>query len=150
MTTIPEVRRAIADRIVGLDGEINVFAYPPRDYPLPVVVVVPASDTYAEFHGTFGALALQTVYLIVRVMVPEAGSSQSASERLDEYLSSSSESSSSLADLITGAQVPIGDSIADIYASTAEGWLHGELQQSSQVTPVVSCDIPVVVRFARS
>ena len=151
MSQLSAIRTAVADRIraSGIDSVVNVFAYPPKDFPLPAVIVIPAGDTYIEYHGTFGAVRLQTVSLIVRVMVPEGGSVQSAGERLDEYLSSGTAETVSLADAITGANITIGSGTADIFAASAEGWAMGELVRA-QTTPVVSCDIPVVVRVKRS
>ena len=72
MTQLADIRNTIADRLraSGIDNRVNVFAYPPRDFPLPAVLVLPA-DAYIDYHGTFGALRLQTVELIVRVVVPE-------------------------------------------------------------------------------
>ena len=151
MSQLSDIRHAVADRIsdAGLDSSVNIFAYPPKDFPLPAVLVLPAGDTYADYHGTFGAVRLQTVSLVVRVIVPEGGSPQSAGERMDEFLSSGTTEESSLADEITGAAVTIGSGTADIFAGVAENWSMGELQRA-QTTPVVSCDIPVVVRVKRS
>jgi hypothetical protein len=149
MSQLSDIRNAVADRIIaGIDGSVNVFAYPPRDYPLPAALILPSGDNYIEYHGTFGALRLQTVNLTVRIIVPEGGSPQSAGEILDGYLSSGTAESSSLADTITGT-VAVGSATADMFAELAENWQMGELTQSA-VTPVVSCDIPVRVALKRS
>ena len=151
MSQLSDIRRAVAERIegAGLPSRVNVFAYPPKDFPLPAVLVLPASDAYIDYHGTFGALRLQTVELVVRVIVPEGGSPQSAGELLDEYLSSGTGEDASLADAITGADVAIGSGVADIFAARAENWAAGELVRT-QTTSVVSCDIPVSVKVKRS
>jgi hypothetical protein len=150
MSQLSEIREGVADRIraAGIDSIVNVFAYPPRDFPLPAVLVLPSGDTYMEYHGTFGALRLQTVNLIVRIIVPEGGSPQSAGELMDDYLSSGTGESSSLADAITGTMT-VGSATADVFAELAEGWGMGELVRA-QTTPVVSCDIPVRVALKRS
>jgi hypothetical protein len=151
VSQLSEIKHVIADRIVasGLDSRVNVFAYPPRDYPLPAVLIVDSPDDYVDYHGTFGSLRLQTVELIVRIIVPEGGSAQSAGERLDEYLSSGSTEDASLADAITGSDVTIGSSTADIFAARATNRLDGDLARAT-TTPVVSCDIPVRVALKRS
>jgi hypothetical protein len=151
MTVLADVRRVIADRIVdaGIDSSINVFAYPPKEYPLPAVLVLPASDTYVNYHGTFGASRLMEVNLIVRVMVPLAGSHQSGVEYLDSFLSSGTDEDLGLADAISGADVTIGSVAADIYVSSAVDFAVGQLELA-QTTPVVSCDLPVIVRIKRS
>jgi hypothetical protein len=151
MTVLADVRRVIADRIVdaGIDSSINVFAYPPKEYPLPAVLVLPASDTYVNYHGTFGASRLMEVNLIVRVMVPLAGSHQSGVEYLDSFLSSGTDEDLGLADAISGADVTIGSVAADIFVSSAENFAVGVLELA-QTTPVVSCDLPVIVRIKRS
>jgi len=151
MSQLSAIREAVADRIrdSGIDSTVNVFAYPPKDYPLPAVLVLPAADAYQDYYGTFGALRLQTVYLTVRIIVPEGGSPQSAGELMDEYLSSGSGESSSLADAITASNVPVGDGTADLFAERAENWSAGDLVRA-QTTPVVSCDIPVRVALKRS
>jgi hypothetical protein len=151
MSQLSDIRHAVANRIKasGIDAAVNVFAYPPKDFPLPAVLIIPAGETYEEFHGTFGELRLQTVNLIARIIVPEGGSPQSAGELMDEYLSSGTSQDSSLADAITGANVTIGSGTADIFAANSENWSMGDLVRS-QTTPVVSCDIPVVVRVKRS
>ena len=150
MTQLADIRNTIADRIraSGIDDRVNVFAYPPKDFPLPAVLVLPA-EGYIDYHGTFGALRLQTVELNARVVVPEGGSPQSAGELLDEYLSSGSGEDASLADAITGNDVTIGSSTAAIIAPRAENWAMGELVRN-QTTPVVTCDIPVTVTLKRS
>jgi len=150
VSQLSDIRNALADRITasGLDSSVNVFAYPPRDFMLPAVVILPSADTYIEYHGTFGALRLQTVNLIVRIIVPEGGSPQSAGELMDEYLSSGTAESSSLADAITGTMT-VGAATADVFAELAESWGMGELVRA-QTTPVVSCDIPVRVALKRS
>jgi hypothetical protein len=151
MSQLSDIRNAVADRIKasGIDSSVNVFAYPPKDFPLPAVLVMPSGDSYIEYHGTFGALRLQTVELVVSIIVPEGGSAQSAGEILDEYLSSGSGEDSSLADAITGANVTIGSGVADISAARAENWSMGE-RVRSQTTPVVMCEIPVSVKVKRS
>lgn len=151
MSQLADIRHAVAERVIdaGLDSSVNVFAYPPKDFPLPAVLVMPSGDTYIDYHGTFGALRVQTVELVVRIIVPEGGSPQSAGERLDEYLSSGSGEDSSLADAITGSGITIGTATADIFAARAENWAMGDLIRA-QTTPVVSCDIPVTVNLKRS
>ena len=151
MSQLSDIRNAVAERISasGIDSRVNVFAYPPKDFPLPAVLVLPVGETYADYHGTFGDLRLQSVELVVRVIVPEGGSPQSAGELLDEYLSSGSGEDASLADAITGANVAIGSDVADIFAPRAENWAAGDLVRAS-TTSVVSCDIPVTVRVKRS
>ena len=151
MSQLSDIRNAVADQIraAGLDSAVNVYAYPPKDFPLPAVIVLPAGDTYVDYHGTFGALRVQEVNLVVKIFVPEGGSPQSAGEILDEYLSSGTADTSSLADAITGTGVTVGSSTADIFAARAENWAMGELIRS-QTTPVVSCDIPVRVALKRS
>jgi len=151
MSQLSDIRNAVADRITasGLDSSVNVFAYPPKDYLLPAVLVLPSGDNYIEYHGTFGSLRLQTVNLIVRIIVPEGGSPQSAGELMDEYLSSGTSQTSSLADAITGSNVTVGSGTADLFAELAENWTTGELVRA-QTTPVVSCDIPVRVALKRS
>ena len=151
MSQLADIRNAVADRVrdAGLDSTVNVFAYPPADFQPPAVLVLPGADTYIEYHGTFGALRVQTVNLTVRIIVPEGGSPQSAGEAIDAYLSSGSAETSSLADAITGSGVVVGDSLADLYAERAEGWIIGVLGTST-ATPVVSCDIPVRVALKRS
>jgi len=151
MSQLSDIKHALADRITasGLDSSVNVFAYPPKDYPLPAVLVLDREgDDYVEYHGTFGALRLQTVNLIVRIIVPEGGSPQSAGERLDEYLSSGTTETSSLADAITGTAT-VGSVTADLFAATAGNRQSGDLIRA-QSTPVVSCDIPVRVALKRS
>lgn len=150
MSQLSDIRHAIADRIkaANIDASVNVFAYPPKDYPLPAVLVLPAGDTFMEYHGTFGAVRLQTVYLTVRVIVPEGGSPQSAGEIMDDYLSSGTAEASSLADAITGTVV-VGDATADVFAERAENWTMGDLARAS-TTPVVSCDLPIRVALKRS
>lgn len=152
MSQLSEIRNVIAERVSAVvDGEMNVFAYPPKDYPLPAVLVLPTGDgPYVDYHGTFGAIRLQEVNLVVRIMVPEGGSLQTAGEVIDDVLSSGATEEHSLADAITGADITITNvGQADIYAAQAEGWATGDLQRG-QTTPVVSCDIPVVVRVRRA
>jgi hypothetical protein len=150
MSQLSDIRNAVADRIKasGIDSSVAVFAYPPRDFPLPAAIILPADGTYHEYHGTFGDLRLQEVRLIVRIIVPEGGSPQSAGELMDEFLSSGSAESSSLADAITGTAT-VGDATADLFADRAENWTMGDMVRS-QTTPVVSCDIPVRVALKRS
>jgi hypothetical protein len=151
VSQLSDIRNAVADRIVasGIDSRVNVFAYPPKDFPLPAVLVLPSGDTYIDYHGTFGSLRVQTVELTVRIIVPEGGSPQSAGELMDDYLSSGTTEDASLADAITGPDVPVGSVTADIFAARAENWTMGELVRAS-TTPVVSCDIPVRVVLKRS
>ena len=151
MSQLAEIRRAVADRLraAHLADSINVYEYPPLMPSLPCIYVLPSGGVYADYHGTFGALRLQEVNLIVRVMVPEGGSPQSADELLDGFLSSGTGEDRSLADTITGTDVPIGTEIADVYADRAEGWSNENTERGG-TTPVVSCDIPVVVRVKRS
>jgi hypothetical protein len=151
MSQLSDIREAVADRVraAGINSTVNVFAYPPLDFPLPAVIVVPSGDNYIEFHGTFGALRLQTVNLIVKVLVPQGGSMQSGDAFLDELLSSGTGEGSSLADAITGNDVTIGSGIASIFAERADNWAMGELVRNT-TTPVLSCDIPVRVAMKRS
>jgi hypothetical protein len=150
MSQLSDIRNAVADRITdALPPTVNVYAYPPADPSLAAVLVLPSGDTYIEYHGTFGALRVQTVNLTVRIIIPEGGSPQSAGEILDEYLSSGTTETKSLADAITGSDVTVGSSTADIFAAAAESWVRGELALSA-TTPVVSCDIPVRVALKRS
>jgi hypothetical protein len=151
VSQLSDIRHAVAARVeaAGIDSSANVFAYPPRDFPLPAVIILPSGDSYIEYHGTLGALRLQTVNLIVRIIVPEGGSPQSAGEILDEFLSSGTAESLSLADAITGSDITVGSSVADFYAERAENWSMGELIRA-QTTPVVTCDIPVRVALKRS
>lgn len=151
MSQLSSIRGAVADRIEAVvSGNMNVFAYPPKDYPLPAVLVLPTGDgAYVDYHGSFGDLRLQEVRLTVSVVVPEGGSLQTAGEVIDEILSSGSAEGMSLADAITGSEIIIDDMVADIYADRAEGWSQLDLQRG-QTTPVVSCDIPVVVRVRRT
>ena len=150
MSQLSDIRNAVADLVTasGIDSTVNVFAYPPKDFPLPAVLVMPSGDTYVEYHGTFGAVRVQSVSLLVRIIVPEGGSPQSAGEILDEYLSSGTGEGSSLADAITGTAT-VGSATADVFAGTAESWSMGVLERT-QTTPVVTCDIPVTVTLKRS
>jgi hypothetical protein len=150
VSQLSDIREAVADRIrsSGIDSSANVFAYPPRDFPLPAVLVLPSGDTYIEYHNTYGPVRIQTVQLIVRIIVPEGGSPQSAGELMDEYLSSGTGEDSSLADAITGTAT-VGSATADVIAGQAENWGMGDLVRT-QTTPVVSCDIPVRVTLKRS
>ena len=45
MSQLSDIRNAVADRVTaaGLDSVVNVFAYPPKDFPLPAVLVMPGS-----------------------------------------------------------------------------------------------------------
>lgn len=151
MSQLSDIRTAVADRIrdAGLDSTVNVYEYPPPDFPLPAVIVVPSGDAYIEYHGTFGSLRVQTVNLVVKVLVPQGGSKQSGDAFLDELLSSGTGEGSSLADAITGNDVTIGSSTAAIIAGQAENWSMGELVRNT-TTPVLSCDIPVQVTLKRS
>jgi hypothetical protein len=151
VSQLSDIRNAVADRVraSGIDSTVNVFAYPPKDFPLPAVLVMPSGDTYIEYHGTFGAVRVQSVNLLVRIIVPEGGSPQSAGEILDEYLSSGTGEGSSLADAITGNEVTVGSSTAAVIAGVAENWSMGVLERT-QTTPVVTCDIPVTVTLKRS
>jgi len=147
---LADIRQCVADRVAtaGIDAATTVHAYPPKDYALPTVLVLPASDQYVNYHGTFGSSRLMEVNLIVRVMVPEGGSTQSGQERLDEFLSSGTAEDLGLADAISGADVTIGTGTADIYVSSAENYITGQLERST-TTPVHSCDLPVIVRVKR-
>lgn len=150
MSQLSDIRYAVADRITaaGLDESVNVFAYAPKDARLPAVIVEPAPDTYIEYHGTFGAVRVQTVNLVVRIFVPMESSPQSAGELIDEYLSSGTAESSSLADAITGV-VAVGDATADVFAERAENFTRATLELA-QTTPVMTCAIPVRVVLKRS
>jgi len=129
---LADIRQCVADRVAtaGIDAATTVHAYPPKDYALPTVLVLPASDQYVNYHGTFGS------------------SRQSGQERLDEFLSSGTAEDLGLADAISGADVTIGTGTADIYVSSAENYITGQLERST-TTPVHSCDLPVIVRVKR-
>jgi hypothetical protein len=150
MSQLSDIRHAVAERIraAGIDSSVNVFAYAPKDARLPAVVVEPAPDTYIEYHGTFGAVRVQSVNLVVRIFVPMENSPQSAGELIDEYLSSGTAESSSLADAITGV-VAVGDDTADVFAERAENFTRATLELA-QTTPVMTCAIPVRVVLNRS
>lgn len=151
VSQLSDIRNAVADRIKasGIDSSVNVFAYPPKDFRLPAVIVEPSGDTYVEYHGTFGALRVQSVNLVARIFVPMESSPQSAGELIDEYLSSGTAETVSLADAITGNDVTIGSSTAAIIAGRAENWSRASLELA-QTTPVMMCDIPVTVTLKRS
>jgi hypothetical protein len=151
MSRLSEIREGIADRIrtAGIDSQVNVFSHRPKDWPLPAIVVEPAGEIYIDYHGSFGAGRLQTVNLTVKVYIPEGGSAESADLFMDECLSSGTGESLSLADAITGPGLPIGDVFGDVVAGNAENYLWGSLNLA-QVTPVISCEIPVAVNFYRS
>jgi hypothetical protein len=150
VSLLADVRRAVAARIEQFDGTLNVFAYPPTNYTGPAVLILPATDgTYVSFHGTFGPNRLMEINLVARVIVPEGQSIQSAQEVLDDLLSSGDTEDRSLADAISGAAVTIGSEAADIFVSSADDFAVGELALAA-TTPVVSCDLPVIVRIHRS
>ena len=151
MSLLAEVRRTVADRIAaaGIDSVATVHAYPPKDFALPAVLVLPGTDPYINYHGTFGAGRLMEINLTVRIMVAEGGSPQSGAEYLDSFLSSGTAEDISLADAISGAGVDIDGSLADIYASSAENFTAGQLERAT-TTPVYACDIPVLVHINRS
>lgn len=151
MSQLSDIRNAVAARVraSGIDSTVNVFAYPPKDFRLPAVIVEPSGDSYIEYHGTFGALRVQSVNLVVRIFVPMESSPQSAGELMDEYLSSGTAEVSSLADAITGNDVTIGSSTAAIVAERAENWSRGSLELA-QTTPVMMCELPVTVTLKRS
>jgi hypothetical protein len=89
------------------------------------------------------------VNLTVRIMVAEGGSPQSGAEYLDSFLSSGTAEDISLADAISGADVAIDGSVADIFVSSAENFAAGQLERAT-TTPVYACDLPVIVRIKRS
>ena len=151
MSQLSVIREAVADRIraSGIDSSVNVFAYPPDNPSLPAVILMPSTDTYVEYHNTFGPVRLQTVNLIARVIVPVGGSAQSAQQFLDELLSSGTGEDVSIADAITGNNVTIGTGVGYMLAGDAENWAMGELVRA-QTTPVVAADIPVTVGLNRS
>jgi hypothetical protein len=151
MSQLSDIRNAVADRIKasGIDSSVNVFAYPPDNPPLPAVLIMPASDTYIEYHNTFGPVRVQSVSLVARVIVPVGGSVESAQEKLDELLSSGTGEDVSIADAVTGNDVTIGSGVGAMVAGRAENWAMGELVRA-QTTPVVACDIPVTVTLKRS
>jgi len=151
MSLLSDVREMVAQRVrdAGIDSAATVHAYPPKDYQLPAVLVLPASGDYVEYHGTFGDHRLMTVNLIVRVMVPEGGSPQSGAQYLDDFLSSGTDQDLGLADGISGTSVDINGADTDIYVSSAVGFTAGELVRSA-TTPVYSADLPVTVRINRS
>jgi len=151
MSQLSDIRNALADRIrsSNIDSSVNVFAYPPDSATLPAIVIEPASDTYAEYHNTFGPVRLQTVHLIAHVIVPLGGSTQSAQMFMDELLSSGTGENVSIADAITGNDVPIGSGTGYMVAGDAENWKLGELARTPG-TPVVAADIPVTVGLNRS
>jgi hypothetical protein len=151
MSSLSAARNVVADRVraAGIDSVATVFAYPPKDYPLPAVLVLPAGDSYVNYHGTFGPSRLMEINLIVRIMVAEGGSPQSGAEYLDSFLSSGTAEDISLADAISGTNVDIDGALADIYVSSAENFAAGQLERAT-TTPVYACDLPVVVRINRS
>ena len=151
MSLLAAVRRTVADRVAtaGIDSVATVHAYPPKDFALPTVLVLPGADPYVNYHGTFGPGRLMEVNLIVRIMVAEGGSPQSGAEYLDEFLSSGTAEDISLADAISGADVDIAGTSADIFVSSAENFTAGQLERA-QTTPVLACDLPVTVRIKRS
>jgi hypothetical protein len=151
VSLLAAVRRTVADRVAaaGIDSVATVHAYPPKDFGLPTVLVLPGSDPYVNYHGTFGPGRLMEVNLTVRIMVAEGGSPQSGAEYLDSFLSSGTAEDISLADAISGADVAIDGSVADIFVSSAENFAAGQLERST-TTPVFACDLPVIVRIKRS
>lgn len=151
MSQLSAIREAVADRIraSGIDSTVNVFAYPTESPKLPAVVIFPASDTYVEYHNTFGPVRVQTAYLIARVIVPVGGSMQSAQEFLDELLSSGTGEDVSIADAITGNNVTIAGTAGYMFAGAAQNWAMGEIALA-QTTSAVACDIPVTVGLNRS
>lgn len=151
MSLLAKVRHTVADRVAaaGIDSVATVHAYPPKDFGLPTVLVLPGTDPYVSYHGSFGAGRLMEVNLTVRIMVAEGGSPQSGAEYLDSFLSSGTAEDISLADAISGADVDIDGSVADIFVSSAENFANGQLERST-TTPVYACDLPVIVRIKRS
>ena len=151
MSVLAAVRRTVADRVAaaGIDSVATVHAYPPKDFGLPAVLVLPGADPYINYHGTFGTGRLMEINLTVRIMVAEGGSPQSGAEYLDTFLSSGTAEDISLADAISGADVDSDGSRADIFVSSAENFAAGQLERST-TTPVFACDLPVTVRIKRS
>jgi hypothetical protein len=151
MSLLAEVRRTVADRIAaaGIDSVATVHAYPPKDFALPTVLVLPGADPYVNYHGTFGAGRLMEINLTVRIMVAEGGSPQSGAEYLDSFLSSGTAEDIGLADAIAGTNIDIDGALADIYAGSAENFATGQLERAT-TTPVYACDIPVLVHINRS
>lgn len=148
---LSKVRHVVADRVraAGIDSVATVHAYPPKDYALPAVLILPGTDPYIDYHGTFGPSRLMAINLTVRVMVAEGGSPQSGAEYLDSFLSSGTDEDIGLADAISGTNVDIDGSLADIFAASAGNFVAGQLERAT-TTPVYACDIPVLVHINRS
>jgi hypothetical protein len=155
VSVLSDVREAIADRVrdAGLDSSLNVFAYGPPNFPLPALVVVPSSDTYITYHGSFdpasGVGRMMTVNLIARLFVPLAGSQQSGDQFVDQLLSSATTEAMSVADAIEAGGYTLNGAVAHAMCVEASGWSVGELNDRRDV-PVISVDIPIVVRIQRS
>jgi hypothetical protein len=146
MSVLSDVREGVANLIrnAGFDSSLNVYEYRPVSIRLPAVVVRPSADTYIEYHGTFGALRMQTVFLTVEVIVPHAGSPESGERLLDDLLSSGTSESSSIADVLVGAQT-----FGDVFPGDARDHRYGALVESPQ-TPTVSAELPLSIVFKRS
>jgi hypothetical protein len=152
MSQLDDIHAVVADRIraTGVDSVASVFDYEPDDYPLPAIIVGPPEDgVYVTYHGTFGAMRLQEVNLVVTIYVPIGTSQESAARTMAAFLSSGTSEDSSLADAITGNEVPIGSGRASIHAAVAENYGKGTLTRA-QTTPCRKCEIPVAVRVTRS
>lgn len=147
VSVLSDVREGVANLIrdAGLSTELNVYEYRPVSIRLPAVIIRPATEgTYIEYHGTFGALRMQTVSLVVEVIVPHAGSPESGERLLDDLLSSGTDESSSLADVLVGAQT-----FGDVYPGEANNHRYGALVESP-ATPTVSAELPLSIVFKRS
>ena len=50
MSLLAEVRRTVADRITaaGIDSVATVHAYPPKDFALPTVLVLPGNGIFFQ------------------------------------------------------------------------------------------------------
>jgi hypothetical protein len=149
---LPDIRRAVAARLqdVAVVAGMNIYAYPPARFTLPALLVVPDPGEYVAWHGTFSDTeALGDVRLIVRAILPASGVAQEqAQEQLDLLMGAGSVEGASVVDVLMDDK-SLGGVVEDCLPLHARGYTMGELVQSDTSTPVVSCDVPLIIRVRR-
>lgn len=115
---LSNVREAIADRLTDVPG-VRAIPYMPDSIPTgsAVAVTVTPDSTYVDYHRAFsGGLAITN--LTITAWVP-ASDMRSAMARLDELLSSGSESGPSLIDALMGSDRTLGGVCHDLIVDNA-------------------------------
>jgi hypothetical protein len=147
---LPAIRRAVAGQLqdASVVAGLNVYAYPPARVALPALLVLPDPGAYVAYHRTFEQ-PIGEVQLVVRAILPASATGQvQAFEQMDLLLSSGTDEGASIVDVLM-ADKTLGGVVDDCLPQDARNWLVGELMVGDVSTPVVSCDVPLIIRARR-